>query len=274
MSIVFKAITKERIDYGIFLNTLRENRDNVYVIENHPTYRYFVYEYSARGAELIKTDYGYEIRTTSCSNAQDYLLANRIALCLKKETNARFYNEENSEVAVGRLFDDIAILKHTYEDVEILKVMLMNNEIITLYGPLREFNISYNFRNKILELEGDKYAIAYKFSKLFLNCQYPSEEFESFANLMKMSNEKEEPVFVQTFSNSQSMILENVDTIIFGMGDDILYLKRKILSENLAPSWELLDEFTIAAKKLSDNLWTEYFNKMRLFNGGIDSIGK
>jgi hypothetical protein len=70
--------------------------------------------------DVTEEEDGYEIRTTACSNAADYLLANNIACAIKEMTDAVFMNEEGRELHIGTLFSDMAISEHTCADFEIV----------------------------------------------------------------------------------------------------------------------------------------------------------
>jgi hypothetical protein len=276
MSITIKAITKTKLDWNTFFQELRNNdlREDIRGINKAPTYQFYSHPYSTRGVEITQEDYGYEIRMTVCCNATDYLLANTIAFKLKQDTQAQFFNEDESEIYIGRLFDDITIAKKTYEDVEILKALIPSNKEITLFGTVRGFNIGRVFGKKIIEITGDNHAIAYKFSNLFLNSQYPSDEFAAFTNLMQVTRKDGEVVLVQNFFNTQSMIIEKVHTVSFVLNDKTIYLNPKHLVQFLPDSWQLLDEYTIAAKQLSNEEWFALFHSMIPFDGGVETIDR
>lgn len=274
MSRSFKVITTKKIDWQEFLISLRSNDDDVLLINRHPTYYFYQNLLSARGVDVTEVEYGLDIRTTTCSNDADYLLANRIASTLKDETGGAFFDEAHSEIFTGNLFSKSDIAKYTYEDIETLKSVLSIPKSISLIGPNRPFHIDRIFRKKIMELDGDPHAMAFQFSKMMLQCQYPSDEFEELSNLMQVSGKDDTKVLVQNYFNSKSMILENVDTVIFGLNDVALYIKPKHLVQFLPASWQLLDDFTIAARQLPEAEWEQYFESMRPFNGGVKTIGK
>ena len=276
MSIVIKAITNTKLDWNTFFQELRNKdpREDIRGINREPTYQFYSHPYSTRGVEITEVENGYEIRMTACCNATDYLLANTIAFKIKQDTKSQFYNEDDREIYVGSLFDDLAIAKNTYNDVEVLQALIPNNKEITLFGTVREFNIGRVFGKKIIELTGDNHAIAYKFSKLFLNCQYPSDEFAAFTNLMQITRKDGEVVLVQNFFNTQSMIIEKVHTVSFVLNDKTIYLNPKHLVQFLPDSWQLLDEYTIAAKQLSNEEWFALFHSMIPFDGGVETIDR
>lgn len=274
MSITIKAITNNKFDWNTFFQELRNKdpRDDIRGIDRNPTYQFYSHPYSTRGVEVTEENDGYEIRMTACCNAKDYILANTIALKIKQDTNAQFYNEDDKEIYVGSLFDDLAIAQNTYKDVEILQELLKQEKEIGLFGAVREFSMGKVFGKKVIELTGDKHAIAYKFSKLFLNCQYPSDEFAAFENLMQVTRNDGEVVLLQNYYNTHSMIIEKVHTVLFTLNDRTIYLNPKHLVQFLPNSWQLLDEYTIAAKQLSNEEWIAYFNSMIPFDGGVESI--
>lgn len=275
MSISIKAITNNKFDWNDFFQELRNSQPiaDIRGIDRNPTYQFYANNYSTRGVEVTEEDFGYEIRLTSCCNFRDYLLANTIALKIRQDTNAKFYNENNSEIYVGTIFYDGHILENTYNDVEVLQTLLKDGNEIGLYGTIREFTIGKTFSKKILELTGDKNAVAAKFSNLFLQSQYPSDEFAAFSNLMQINKKGGEDILVQTFFNTQSMIIEKVKTVIFGLNGKTIYLNPQQLVQFIPSSWQLLDEYTIAAKQLSDTEWANYFNSMIPFDIGIDNVG-
>lgn len=274
MSITIKAITSSKLDWNSFFQELRNKdlREDIRCINREPTYQFYSHPYSTRGVELTEEQDGYEIRMTAGCNAADYLLANTIARKLKKDTNANFFDEDEREIYVGILFYDGTIAEKTYGDVEIIQSLIPKHQEITLFGTIREFNIGKVFGKKIMDLSGDNHAMAYKFSKLFLNAQYPSDEFAAFANIMKVTRKDGEEVLVQIFSNAQSMIIEKVHTVQFVLNDKTLYLNPKHLIQFLPDSWQMLDEYTIAAKQLSDEEWGAFFYSMLPFDGGPNSL--
>ena len=263
MSRTFKAITNNKIDWQLFLQSLCKYQDDVQGVDKNPTYYFYNNNYSARGVDVTEEEDGYEIRTTSCSNAADYLLANNIASAIKEMTDAVFVNEEEQELFIGTLFYDLAIAENTYGDVKILKGLLTHTKDVVLYGPNRPFHIQREFARRINELSGDNHAIAYKFSQMMLRCQYPPEEFGVGKNLIAIEGKNGDKYIVQCFFNTQNMVLENVKAIGLGSeGQDNLYIEPKHLVQFLPDGWELLDEFTIAAKVLPAPYWQVWYQSM------------
>lgn len=263
MSRTFKAITDKKIDWQLLHQEAGKYRDDVQYINKNPVYYFYHNKFSARGVDVSEEEGGYEIRTTSCSNAADYLLANNLATAIKEMTGADFMDEEDRLIFIGTLFDDLTIAKHTYGDIEILKSLLAHKEDITLFGPNRPFHIQREFTKRINALEGDKQAIAYQFSQMMLRCQYPPGEFTTGQNFIEIGDKEGDKYYVQGFFNTHDMILENVKGIILGVDrEPPLCVEPKHLVQFLPDSWELLDEFTIAARVLPPDYWKAWCTYM------------
>ncbi len=267
MSRTFKAITKKKIDWELLLQAVCKYRDDVQCVDKNPVYYFYNNNFSARGVDVTEEEDGFEIRTTTCSNAADYLLANNIASSIKETTDAVFIDEGGRELFIGSLFSDKAIADHTCGDIEVLKSLLAHKEDITLYGPNRPFHIQQEFTKRINALTGDKYAIAYKFSQMILRCQYPPDEFATGEGFMRVGGEETDNYLIQGFFNTQNMVLENVRAIIVGFIEDKpLLIEPGQLVQHLPESWELLDEFTIAARVLSASYWEKWQQSMIQFS--------
>jgi hypothetical protein len=100
------------------------------------------------------------------------------------------------------------------------------------------------------------------------------DEFEAFTNLMQITRKDGEVVLVQNYFNTQSMIIEKVHTVSFVLNDRTIYLNPKHLIQFLPDSWWLLDEYTIAAKQLPNEVWAAFFYSMIPFDGGVEIVNR
>lgn len=271
MSHTYKIATSKRIDISILIDELRKKRIAAYAIDRSPTHLIFEDGFSTRGVDVTEEDYGYEIRMTFFSNANDYLLCNEIAFILCNSLNGTLRDEEENEKYIGKLFYDLDISKNINSDVDVLFALLKaGKKDITIFGPIREFTFGTKTIEKVLALQGDKNAIAYKLSKLILACQYPPENFVPFSNFLRIGDNDDEAYYVQVLTNKKDMVVENVKQYaIFNEGNKPIVIDAKDLSSIVPTEWELLDDQTMLAKQIDDTKWEQFIEQAKAISQHI-----
>jgi hypothetical protein len=272
MSRIFKVKTSKRVDMNDFIKQLFNQHKFLQSINRSPTCYFYEEGYSTRGIDVTEEANGYEVRMTTLSNANDYLLCNTIIWLLHTLTGGTVFNEDDKELYAGKVFSDKDIADNLDADISILKALLNRDPHkepdIVIYGPVRPFHFGRKMRDKVNALTGDKYAVAYKLSNMLLRCQFPPAEFEQGSNLLEVTNKDDTKYLLQIFRNSKNMLLENVKRIILSIDEEEsgIYIEPKVLVQFLPESWELVDEYTVLAKQLPQNLWKSYYESMRPFH--------
>lgn len=267
MSHTFKIKTSKRIKIEELVDELRIKRIGAYVIDRSPTFHIFENFYSTRGVDVTEESYGYEIRITFLANSNDYLLCNQIVYILCDNLNGKLIDEKGNEKYIGKLFYDLDISNNTNSDIETLFALLREGKNIDIFGPVREFSFGKRTKQRVLALQGDKHAIAYKLSKMILACQYPPENFVPFSNLLKINGNSNNEYYVQVLNNTNDIVIEKVQeyVIILGLEDNLILNSEELISI-LPDDWELLDEYTILAKKISEEKWIKFIHNANQIN--------
>lgn len=265
MSHTYKITTDQRIDIVNLIDELRKKRIAAYAIDRSPTHLIFEDGFSTRGVDVTEENYGYEIRMTFLSNANDYLLCNEIAFILCNNLNGTLTDEEDNQKYIGRLFYDLDIREGINSDIDVLFALLKSGKKdITIFGPIREFIFGTKTIEKVLALQGDKHAIAYKLSKLIIASQYPPENFIPFSNFLRIGDNDDEAFYVQVLTNSKDMVVEKVKQYAISTeGNEPIVIDAKELNSIAPTEWELLDDQTMLAKQIDETKWAQFIEKAK-----------
>lgn len=269
MSHTYKIVTSQRMNIEEVIDELRSRRSPAFYNDRSPTYQVFEMGLSARGVEISEEDYGYEIRMVTLCNANDYLLCNTIAFYLCYRLKAGLTDEYGNEKNYRKLFYDKDICEIMSSDIKVLFSLLREGNSIDIFGPVREFSFGKRTAAKVLALQGDEHAVAYKLSKMITACQYPPENFAAFKNLLQVSSE-DENFLVQVITNMGDMVIEKVKQYaIAAVDEEQILLTPQQLHSIVPEEWCFVDEYTILAGKLQAEQWKDFLEKAKLLGEAI-----
>lgn len=256
MSKTIEIHTNQTIEGNDLYHFLQDRIENVNGIQKSEEGFYFFKEKeSLRGVDFWKENYGYELRTTILSTAADYEVAKWILrYCINFVADAKFYFEEEliSKQNVVSLFENNSF----NDDAQLVKTLVTHHqETITFFGPKGEFYIGSNVLKKVKStIDGWEERM----EQLLLKVQYHLPPSES-DQVMETNNEtNEERKVLKLVNRNVSYILKKYDYLIFTKKPEIstmenmVFITNDILNQNLPKTWELIDEYTIAAPALSN----------------------
>lgn len=256
MSQTIEIHTKQTIEGNDLFHFLQDRLENVKGMQKSEEGLYFYVENeSLRGVDFWKETYGYELRITILSNVADYEVAKWILrYCINFVADAKFYFEEEliKKQNIVFLVDENSFI----EDAQLVKTLVTHHqETITFFGPKDEFYIGSNVLQKV-ESANDGWEE--RLEQLLLKVQYhlpPSENDE----VMATNNEaREERKILKLVNRNATYILKKYDYLIFRKDgnvtsmENMVFVTNEDLNQNLPQTWELIDEYTIAAPALSN----------------------
>lgn len=270
MSKTIEIHTKQTIEGNDLYHFLQDRIENVNGIQKSEEGFYFFKEKeSLRGVDFWKENYGYELRTTILSTAADYEVAKWILrYCINFVADAKFYSEEEliSKQNVVSLFENNSF----NDDAQLVKTLVTHHqETITFFGPKGEFYIGSNVLKKVKSTIDDWEE---RMEQLLLKVQYHLPPSES-DQVMETNNEaNEERKVLKLVNRNVTYILKKYDYLIFTKDKEVtsmenmVLITNDVLNQNLPKTWELIDEYTIAAPALSNEEYDVLVEKLLGFD--------
>lgn len=256
MSQTIEIHTKQTIEGNDLFHFLQDRLENVKGMQKSEEGLYFYVENeSLRGVDFWKETYGYELRITILSNVADYEVAKWILrYCINFVADAKFYFEEEliKKQNIVFLVDDNSFI----EDAQLVKTLVTHHqETITFFGPKGEFYIGSNVLQKTESIID---GWEERMEQLLLKVQYQLPPSES-DQVMETNNEtNEERKVLKLVNRNVTYILKKYDYLIFTKNgnetsmENMVFVTNEDLNQNLPETWELIDEYTIAAPALSN----------------------
>lgn len=256
MSKTIEIHTKQTIEGNDLYHFLQDRIENINGIQKSEEGFYFFKENeSLRGVDFWKESYGYELRTTILSTAADYEVAKWILrYCINFVADAKFYFEE--ELVKKQNIVSLVENNSFIDDAQLVKTLVAHHqEAITFFGPKGEFYIGSNVLEKVKStIDGWEERM----EQLLLKVQYQLPPSES-DQVMETNNEtNEERKVLKLVNRNVTYILKKYDYLIFTKNgnetsmENMVFITNDILNQNLPKTWELIDEYTIAAPALSN----------------------
>lgn len=256
MSKTIEIHTKQTINGNDLFHFLQDRLENVNGIQkSEEGFYFFKEEESLRGIDFWKETYGYELRTTILSNTADYELAKWVLVyCINFVEDAKFYVDEEfiKKENVISLLESNSFT----DDAKLIKTLTeLHQEAITFFGPKGEFYVG----TKVLEkIESTRNGWEDRLEQLLLKVQYHLPPSESDTVMESKNDSNDERKVLKLVNRNVTYILKKYDYLIFTKDSNInsmenmVFVTNDVLNQNLPNSWELIDEYTIAAPALSN----------------------
>ena len=165
----------------------------------------------------------------------------------------------------GKLFYGLDISQHTESEMEAVLVLLKEFHTLEIFGPIRPFTFGKLTAEKVLAYDASLNGIAYKVSNLIKACQYPPSNYHQYASRMQVTPKNGETYIAQVLSNTIDMVIEKVEryyiNVLKPRGVLELYIGQII--SIMQEEWELLDDCTILAKQLTEDIWNDFVGKAK-----------
>ncbi len=268
MSHSYFITTKKKMNIFDLISKLHDKQQDVDFIKiDNNSYIIFLPEYSTRGVEVTEANNIYTIKMNFLANSFDYTLCNFIAHILCKKLDGVLTNEEGKRSRIGKLFNEKKMFEFINKEVETVLDVLKRGKNIEITGPIRPFCIGKRIRNKVLLIEKEKYRYerAFKLSKFILDCQYPPLNFKPYYDMMENMVNDKKTYYAQVISNKYDIVIEKVNKYFISelQGNLSIGLTLENIVSIMPQEWVLLDEYTILAKKLSEERWLSFVNDAR-----------
>jgi hypothetical protein len=257
--------TQKKLNIFDLIVKLHDKQQNVDFIKKTNTYLIFLPEFSTKGVELTEANNNYKIQMSFLANVYDFKLCNYIAHLLCKKYNGTLTDEDGNRRRIGKLFNEKKMLEYINKDLEVVFEMLKKGKDIEIIGPVRPFNIGKRTREKMLSIENEKnsYYKSLLMEKFMLNCQYPPSLFKPFHDIVGNSTGNKKASFAQILSNKLDMVIEKTEKYYISgpLGNISIELTKEDLFTILPEEWELIDEYTILAKRLTEENWLNFVSE-------------
>jgi len=238
-------------------------------VDDNSTY-FYLYGMSTRGVNISVEDNGFRIRNTVLSNRIDLLLSFKLLCFLSIFTGSKIY-DENDEIVQEDYFLNLDDLDKKFEsDVNSVLILIENTkQTMEFPGPTRSVYIGDNLIKKLRDSRNNINIISKEIENIFLKVLYGLPDY-IVGSLMSVESIKEgEMIKLKLVSKDDNRIIQNYDYIFLEVekeGDKIIMLDNKSIRKILPDSWELADECTIIAPKLTSNEWENFKNISLKYN--------
>lgn len=267
MSKTLEIQTSEPIDANDLYHYLQHRIENIVGIQKSETGFYFYKDqYSTRGIDFFKEDYGYEVRVTALSNAADYEILNEIIryfLHFRRDAKYMLDDEPIKDI----LHFDFQQGGFS-EDASVISTLVNHHQSeVTLYGPKGEYYIGPKVLKNINTETADWEK---RLEDLILKIQYHLPESES-DNVLSMGDGENQKI-LKVVSRKVNYILKKYDYLIFHQTENensvenMVIVTNEIVNQNLPKNWELIDDFTIVAPSLTNEDYQELVTRLLPFD--------
>ena len=265
MSVLHYIKTKEPINFVILQKIIERTLEDVLYEQRSETLCYFWIDgASTRGVDVnVEEQNWIELRNTTFSSKEDYVLTNELANCICNLYEGILYveNEEYDDD-----IDDISLEYHpkehplfTMEEMNTMplidtdEINLMASQLqqtITLFGPIRKVHFGPELLGKLSNKSNEELTILLQEIMVYVNYRIPNYEY---GNVLEMG-EGEDKKTLKLLGNFSDCIIDKYDFILFQKEDDkIIAITNDTLNTILPLSWERVDEYTIVAPLLPED---------------------
>jgi len=262
MSIIYSIKTKKIIKLkDIFDNFIKKYPNLSAVEEDENNVFFYLNGMSIRGVSVILNKIKYEIKSNTLSNKYDLLLTNDILKYLSETTHGKVYDDENNILHDNEVIKENDLEKYFERDLETIFLFIKETgKTIEFPGTTRSFFI------------GKKMYLAYKdfskkmllevLQKIILNVLYGLPDYYECSPMGAQGKEDDKIIKLKSISSDNNYIIQDYDYIMINNNDnkEILMISREKICEILPDKWQIVDETTIVAQKLSQNEWNNFID--------------
>lgn len=283
MSKIFNIITAEEIVKEDLFHTIHHEIPTLKGEIKSDEGLYFYSEgTSIRGIDFWKVDNGYEVKINGLSTKDDYKIAAIIIQYFRKmQEHGLFkdlkYTLDGEPYSFQKAwFRDIENDYDFDENAKIIKqISDLDDNIITIFGPTREAHIGPFTLSKV---GAGKPGWQKRLHAHLLKVMYQLPKNES-DNVLAVKKENGEEIILKLIAENVQYVLGKYDYIVFSTGSELelenmIVVTHDILNENLHKTWERIDDYTIVARRLNKEEYSEYVSLLKEFDCKEEVFGK
>jgi len=234
-------------------------------------YYYWIAGKSTRGFDITLEDDQIEIRNTVLSNKTDYLLTNEVTKAILALTKTEVVDEEGDPVIGNLLFDEEKIRELEIRGCEVTRAISKEHEDLAIFGPVRKVHFGKRLYETYKHLEGEK--LRDSIFEIVLHVQFSIPDY-GFGDVLNLGDGESKKV-IKVLGNSGNLLIDKYDYIgIVGKDESLVLITNSALNKILPNEWNLVDEFTIVAPKISPESFGQLVEKAKAFNVFEEVLGK
>lgn len=280
MSILHYIKTKQKFDFDELTSAITKEYAAIKFEQRTSKLCYlWLDSVSTRGVDVsLEGENWIELRNTMLSSEADYHLTNLLAdaICTLFEGNLfkenPDFDDENDAPNLEfysityPLFEAEYIAQQFLKDVQSLGYMISANKderAFGINGPKREAHLGHKFFEKIENESWESKADIVLQTLLNVNYQFPDYTYGNVIETGEGSNK----IKLKLITNAGDYMIGKYDFVLFSKNEeDTIAISNYILNSILPETWELLDEFTIAAPQISESDFEKLINKAEALN--------
>ena len=272
MSRTYTIKTDIKINLKDIFENLVKEYSNLSAEKREENYVYFYLNgMSSRGVDVSIEDIGYEIRNTVMSNKADLMLAHRIIMYLMVKTKSMAYNEDDEIIEPNYLLNKDNFENGFKDDLKTIFIFIEGTgETIEFPGPTRSVFIGKTILNKYSNYKNNINFVSENIENLFLKVLYNLPDYTE-GNLMGADSKEGKMIKIKIVTHDDCYIIQNYDYIIVSNEDEtnkdeMVMVNIQNIRKVLPPKWEINDEITLVAPKLTLENWKHFRAKCKEVN--------
>lgn len=262
MSIIYSIRTNMVIKLKDIFDNFTKKYPNLTAVEEDDNNVFFYLNgMSIRGVNVKINKKGFEIKNNTLSNKYDLLLTNDILKYISETTHGKVYDDENNILCDNEFIKENDLEKYFEKDLETIFLFIKETgKTVEFPGTTRSFFI------------GKKMYLAYKdfskkmlvevLQKIILNVLYGLPDYYECSPMGAQSKEDDKIIKIKSISSDDNYIIQDYDYIMIENkeNNEILMISKEKISSILPNKWQIVDETTIVAPKLSQTEWNNFIN--------------
>jgi len=265
MSVLHYIKTKEPINFVLLQKIIERTLVDVQCEQRSETLCYFwIDRASTRGVDVSTEEENWvELRNTSFSSKEDYVLTNELASSIcnlytgKLYVDNEDYDEDVDDVSLAYLPKEHPLF--TTEEMESLPlndtavvsaIVTQLQQLMTLFCPIRKVHFGTEMLSKLSDKSNEELTTILQKIILYVNYQIPDYDY---GNVLEMG-ESEDKKTLKLLANLSNCIIDKYDYILFQKNEsEIIAITNDTLNTILPESWQRVDEYTIVAPILPED---------------------
>jgi hypothetical protein len=263
MSTIYTIKTNTKIEFKDIFDNLIKNYSNLSAYEEDDKNVFFYLNgISIRGVYIKNIKTGFEIKSNVLSNKQDLILTNDILKYVSEKTNGKIFGEENNLLSGNELINKNELENNFERDLETVFTLIKETgDTIEFPGTTRSFFIgkklysTYNDFSKNMKIE--------VLQKIILNVLYGLPDYYECSPMGAQSKQDDKIIKLKSISSDENYIIQDYDYIMIENtknDKEIIMISKEKIYNILPKNWNIVDESTIVAHKLSQNEWNDFIN--------------
>jgi hypothetical protein len=263
MSEVFTIKTNKKLELEDIFDKLAVNYKNLSAIEEDDNCVFFYLNgKSIRGVYIFSQKIGYEIKCNVLSNNYDLMLANEIIKNINSIVDGTVYNEEN-EILDGNEYISVQNIENNFiRDLDtIFTYIKETGNTVEFPGTTRSFFIGKKLYSTYKDF--NKNVLINVFQKTILNVLYGLPDYYVCSPMGADSKEEGKIIKLKCISSENDYIIQDYDFILISdeeemSENDLIMVSVDKIYKILPSKWQIVDECTIVAPKLTEIEWKQF----------------